>query len=99
MGKTRHTKIALRVPTNHVVGKTRKAHQDMEKPKNKPCSLFFKHGIYGVIREEQVDGHKSGGKIKRLYSRILRKKLNQETEELLNEDITSDDNDCESEIH
>ena len=69
MGKTRHTKIALRVPTDHVVGKTRKEHQDMEKPKNTPGSLFFKHGIYGVIREDQADGHKSGGKIKRLYSR------------------------------
>ena len=99
MGKTKHTKIALRVPTNCVGGKERKDYQDNEKPKNKPSSLFFKHGIYGVIREEQVDGHKSGGKTKRVYSRILRKKLNQETEELLNEDITSDDHDCESEIH
>lgn len=95
MGKTRHTKIALRVPTDHVVGKTRKEHQDMEKPKNTPGSLFFKHGIYGVIREDQADGHKSGGKIKRLYSRILRKKLNQETKELLNEDITTDTNNNE----
>ena len=86
MGKTKHTKIALRIPTDHVGGKERKDYQDNEKPKNKPCSLFFKHGIYGVIREEQVDGHKSGGRIKRLYSRILRKKLNQETEQLINED-------------
>jgi hypothetical protein len=67
----------------------------MEKPKNTPGPLFFKHRIYGVIREDQADGHKSGGKIKRLYSRILRKKLNQETEELLNEDITTDTNNNE----
>lgn len=93
MGKTRHTKIALRVPTDHVVGKTRKEHQDMEKPKNTPGSLFFKHRIYGVIREDQFDGHRSGGRAKRLYSRILRKKLNQETKELITEetDITTDE--------
>lgn len=86
MGKTKHTKIALRVPTDHVAGKPRKEHQDMEKPKNTPGSLFFKHGIYGVIREDQVDGHKSGGKAKRVYSRILRKKLTKETENLIKDE-------------
>ena len=91
MGKTKHTKIALRVPTDYTPPKPRKDYQDNEKPKNKPGVLFSKHGIHGVIREDQGDGHKSGGKTKRMYSRILRKKLNQETNELLNEEITNPD--------
>ena len=84
MGKTKHSKIALRVPTNYVGGKQRKDYQDNERPKNSPSSLFFKYGIPGVIREDQVDGHKSGGKTKRLYSRILRKKMNQEFQNSIN---------------
>lgn len=90
MGKTKHTKIALRIPTNHVVGKSRKDYQDNEKPKNKPGSLFFKHGVAGVTREDQGDGHKSGGRIKRLYSRILRKKLNEETNDIINDQDIDD---------
>jgi len=85
MGKTKHTKIALRVPTNYITGKQRKDYQDNEKPKNKPSSLFFKYGIPGVIREDHVDGHKSGGKSKDIYSRILRKKLDRETKNIINE--------------
>ena len=46
MGKTKHSKIALRIPTNYVSGKERKEYQDNEMPKNKPGSLFFKHGIF-----------------------------------------------------
>ena len=84
MGKTKHSKIALRIPTNYVGGKERKEYQDNEMPKNKPGSLFFKHGMVGIIREDQVDGHKSGGKTKRLYSRILRKKINKETQNIIN---------------
>lgn len=85
MGKTKHTKIALRVPTDHVAAKQRKDYQDNERPKNKPSSLFFKHGIYGAVWEDEGGGHRSGGRVKRLYSRILRKKLNQETEELIDQ--------------
>jgi hypothetical protein len=84
MGKTRHSKIALRVPTDCVAGKSRKDYQDNEKPKNKPGKMFFKYGVPGVIREDQGDGHKSGGKTKRLYSRILRKKLNKEFKDIIN---------------
>ena len=91
MGKTKHSKIALRIPTNQVAGKSRKDYQDNEKPKNKPGSLFFKHGVAGVTREDQGDGHKSGGRIKRLYSRILRKKLNEEANDIIN-DQDIDDN-------
>ena len=87
MGKTKHTKIALHVPTDHVAGKPRKEHQDMEKPKNTPDSLFFKHGIYGVIREDQTDGHKSGGKTKRVYSRILRSQLKREASKMIYSEI------------
>lgn len=90
MGKTRHIKIALRVPTNFTVAKVRKEYQDNEKPKNKPGSLFFKHGIYGVTREDQGDGHKSGGRIKRVYSRILRKKMNKETKDIINDQDIDD---------
>jgi hypothetical protein len=85
MGKTKHSKIALRVPTDCVAGKPRKDYQDNEKPKNKPGKMFFKHGVAGVIREDQGDGHKSGGRTKRLYSRILRKKLDQETMEIIDD--------------
>jgi hypothetical protein len=85
MGKTKHSKISLRVPTDCVAGKPRKDYQDNEKPKNKPGKMFFKHGVDGVIREDQSDGHKSGGRTKRLYSRILRKKLDQETMEIIND--------------
>lgn len=85
MGKTKHSKIALRVPTNYVTGKQRKNYQDNEKPKNKPSSLFFKYGVPGVIREDQVDSHKSGGKTKDIYSRILRKKLAKETNNIIND--------------
>lgn len=85
MGKTKHSKITLRVPTDCVAGKPRKDYQDNEKPKNKPGKMFFKHGVDGVIREDQGDGHKSGGRTKRLYSRILRKKLDQETMEIIND--------------
>ena len=85
MGKTKHSKISLRVPTDCVAGKPRKDYQDNEKPKNKPGKMFFKHGVAGVIREDQGDGHKSGGRIKRLYSRILRKKLDQETNDISND--------------
>jgi hypothetical protein len=92
MGKTKHNKISLRVPTNCTTAKTRKEYQDNEKPKNKPGSLFFKYGVPGVTREDQVDGHKSGGKTKRVYSRILRKKLNQETNDIINDqDINEND--------
>lgn len=90
MGKTRHSKIALRVPTDCVAGKPRKDYQDNEKPKNKPGKMFFKHGVDGVIREDQGDGHKSGGRTKRLYSRILRKKLDQETREIIDDQETDD---------
>jgi hypothetical protein len=85
MGKTKHSKISLRVPTDCVAGKPRKDYQDNEKPKNKPGKMFFKHGVDGVIREDQSDGHKSGGRTKRLYSRILRKKLDQETMEIIDD--------------
>lgn len=92
MGKTKHSKIALRVPTDCVTGKPRKDYQDNEKPKNKPGKMFFKHGVDGVIREDQGDGHKSGGKTKRVYSRILRKKLNKESKDIINDqDINEND--------
>lgn len=92
MGKTKHSKISLRVPTDCVAGKPRKDYQDNEKPKNKPGKMFFKHGVAGVIREDQGDGHKSGGRIKRLYSRILRKKLNKESKDIINDqDINEND--------
>lgn len=87
MGKTKHNKIALRIPTNWVGAKPRKDYQDNERPKNSPSGLFFKYGIYGVIREDQFDGHRSGGRAKRIYSRILRKKLNQETTIIINNSI------------
>jgi predicted house-cleaning noncanonical NTP pyrophosphatase (MazG superfamily) len=54
--------------------------------------MFFKYGVPGVIREDQGDGHKSGGKTKRVYSRILRKKLNEETNDIIN-DQNIDEND------
>ena len=92
MGKTKHSKIALRVPTDCVGGKPRKDYQDNEKPKNKPGKMFCKYGVPGVIREDQGDGHKSGGKTKRVYSRILRKKLNEETNDIIN-DQDIDEND------
>lgn len=85
MGKTKHSKIALRIPTDCVGGKPRKDYQDNEKSKNKPGKLFFKHGVPGVIREDQGDGHKSGGRTKRLYSRILRKKIDKETKDIIND--------------
>ena len=85
MGKTKHSKIALRVPTDCVAGKPRKDYQDNEKPKNKPDKMFFKYGVPGVIREDQVDGHKSGDRTKRVYSRILRKKLNKESNDIIND--------------
>ncbi len=88
MGKTKHSKIALRVPTDCVGGKPRKDYQDNEKPKNKPGKMFFKYGVPGVIREDQGDGHKSGGRTKRVYSRILRKKLDQETREIIDDQET-----------
>lgn len=88
MGKTVHSKIALRIPTNWVGGKPRKDYQDNERPKNSPSGLFFKHRIYGVIREDQFDGHRSGGRAKRIYSRILRKKLKNETITLIKEYLT-----------
>lgn len=90
MGKTKHSKISLRVPTDHVAGEPRKDYQDNERPKNKPGKMFFKHGVDGVYREDQGDGHKSGGRTKRVYSRILRKKLNKEFKDILNydDDIT-----------
>ena len=92
MGKTKHSKIALRIPTDCVGGKPRKDYQDNEKPKNKPSKMFFKYGVQGVIREDQGDGHKSGGKTKRVYSRILRKKLNKESKDIIN-DQDIDEND------
>ena len=92
MGKTKHSKIALRVPTDHVAGEPRKDYQDNEKPKNKPGKMFFKYGVPGVIREDQGDGHKSGGRTKRVYSRILRKKLNKESKDIIN-DQNIDEND------
>lgn len=92
MGKTKHSKISLRVPTDCVAGKPRKDYQDNEKPKNKPGKMFFKHGVDGVIREDQGDGHKSGGRTKRVYSRILRKKLNKESKDIINDqDINEND--------
>ena len=92
MGKTKHSKIALRIPTDCVGGEPRKEYQDNEKPKNKPGKMFFKYGVPGVIREDQGDGHKSGGRTKRVYSRILRKKLNEETNDIIN-DQNIDEND------
>lgn len=83
MGKTKHSKIALRCPTNCTCGKERKKYQDNERPKNKPSGRFFKYGVNGVFREEQVIGHQSGGKTKRMYSRILRKKVKKETRDLI----------------
>lgn len=53
--------------------------------------MFFKYGVPGVIREDQGDGHKSGGRIKRLYSRILRKKLYEETREIIDDQETDDE--------
>ena len=91
MGKTKHSKIALRVPTDCVEGKSRKDYQDNEKPKNKPGSMFFKYGVDGVTREDQGDGHKSGVRTKRVYSRILRKKLDQETREIIDDQETDDE--------
>ena len=87
MGKTRHSKVALRVPTNYTKPKPRKDYQDNERPKNKPSSLFFKYNVRGVFREDQVDGHKSGGKAKGIYSRILRKKLDREAQNIINQYI------------
>ena len=84
MGKTVHSKIALRIPTNWVGGKPRKDYQDNERPKNSPSGLFFKYGIHGVAWEDQFDGHRSSGRLKRIYSRILRKKLNQEARIIIN---------------
>jgi hypothetical protein len=86
MGKTKHSKIALRVPTDQVAGEPRKDYQDNERPKNKPGKMFFKHGVDGVYREDQGDGHKSGGRTKRVYSRILRKKLDKEFKDILNDE-------------
>ena len=84
MGKTVHSKIALRVPTNCTPAKIRKDYQDNERPKNSPSGLFFKHGIYGVTREDRDGGHRSGGRGKRIYSRILRKKLKKEFSIIIN---------------
>lgn len=79
MGKTKHSKISLRCPTNYTCGKERKEYQDNERPKNKPAGMYYKYGVNGVFRGEQVVGHQSGGHTKKKYSRILRKKLNEET--------------------
>ena len=86
MGKTKHSKIALRVPSDCVTAKERKDYQDNEKPKNKPGKLFYKYGVSNVGWEDHVIGHQSNGRAKRLFSGILRKKIKQETGKLLNEE-------------
>ena len=86
MGKTKHDKTPLRVPSNIVVAKERKDYQDNERPKNKPGSIFFKYDVDGVFREDQVIGHQSNGRIKKMYSRILRKKIKKETRKLIDEE-------------
>ena len=91
MGKTKHSKIALRCPTNYCCGrKERKEYQDNEKPTNKPSGMYYKYGVDGVFRGEQVIGHQSGGQSKRTYSRILRKKINEETRNLIEEGFMED---------
>lgn len=93
MGKTRHNKISLRIPSNCSGSiKQRKDYQDNEKPKNKPSGMFFKYGVDGVYREDQGDGHKSGGRTKRIYSRILRKKISKESRDIINDLSSNDDN-------
>lgn len=84
MGKTRHNKIALRCPSNYIC-KERKEHQDNERPKNKPGKLFYKYGVSNVGWEDHVVGHQSNGRIKKLYNRILRKKIDKETRRLIDE--------------
>ena len=86
MGKTRHSKIRLKVPSGIFTAKKRKEYQDNERPKNKPGSVFSKYGVDGVFREDQVIGHQSNGRIKRLYNRILRKKIGEETKRLIDDD-------------
>ena len=90
MGKTKHNKIALRVPTDCVAAKERKDYQDNERPKNKPNGRFYKYGVDGVRRGDDVIGHQSGGHGKRTYSRILRKKINEETRNLIEEGLMED---------
>ena len=88
MGKTKHSKIALRCPTNYCCGSNeRKEYQDNERPKNKPDGIYYKYGVNGVFRGEQVTGHQSGGQAKRKYSRILRKKINKETRSCIEEGL------------
>ena len=87
MGKTKHNKIALRVPSDCVTAKERKEYQDNERPKNKPDGIYYKYGVNGVFRGEQVTGHQSGGQAKRKYSRILRKKINKETRSFIEEGL------------
>ena len=50
--------------------------------------MYYKYGVDGVFRGEQVIGHQSGGQSKRTYSRILRKKINEETRNLIEEGLT-----------
>lgn len=88
MGKTVHNKIKLRVPTNMVSAKERKEYQDNERPKNKPSSRFYKYGVDGVRRGDDVVGHQSGSRGKKTYNRILRKKINEETREIIKESLS-----------
>ena len=87
MGKTKHSKIALRCPTNIRGPKKRKDYQDNERPKNKPRGAFSKYGlVMSALREDfGVVGHRSNGNAKRIYSKILRRKIKKETRNLLNE--------------
>lgn len=87
MGKTRHSKIALRIPSNWVGGKERKDYQNNERPKNEPGAIFFRYGVRGVFREDQVIGHQSNSAIKKIYNRILRKRIRRETRRLINETL------------
>ncbi len=88
MGKTKHNKIALRVPSDCVTAKERKEYQDNERPKNKPSGMYYKYGVDGVFRGDQVIGHQSGGHSKKTYKRILRKKIDKETRNLIEEGLT-----------
>ena len=86
--KTVHNKIKLRTPTNFIRAKERKEYQDNERPKNKPSSRFYKYGVDGVRRGDDVVGHQSGSRGKKTYSRILRKKINKETSKIIKESLS-----------
>lgn len=87
MGKTVHNKIKLKLPTN-ASAKERKEYQDNERPKNRPSSRFYKYGVDGVRRGDDVVGHQSGSRGKKTYNRILRKKIGKETREIIENSLS-----------